>query len=107
MLTREEFCDIIRNIEEVESYTDDLNEVFHKHQVDGYLFQPSCEVDVVKLLCKIFNVPDYDNAIEYFCYELAFGKKYEEGSIVDTDGKEISLATASDLYDYLCSLDSI
>ncbi|NCQ52027.1 hypothetical protein GW796_09055 [archaeon] len=39
--------------------------------------------------------------IEYFIYELDYGKKYKDGCIIDSDGSYIKLRTPEDLYNFL------
>ena len=40
---------------------------------------------------------------EYFCYELDFGRKYEEGMVKDAEGNTIPLHTPAQLYRLLQS----
>jgi hypothetical protein len=55
-------------------------------------------------LIKVLKIATNDNTqhswIEYFIWELDFGKKYEDGR-VQMSGKDIKLQTASDLWDLL------
>lgn len=44
---------------------------------------------------------DKDDWIGYFVYELYWGRKYEDGKIIDADGTIIKLASPADLYDFL------
>ena len=39
--------------------------------------------------------------IEYFMYELNFGKKYKKGMIKDKNDKNINLSNSDKLYDFL------
>ena len=39
--------------------------------------------------------------IEYFIYELEFGKKYAAGKVLGKEGEEIDLGDAGKLYDFL------
>lgn len=49
----------------------------------------------------ILGERDKDEWIEYFCFELNFGKKWEPGLIRDDNGLDIVLQTPEDLYDLL------
>ena len=39
--------------------------------------------------------------IQYFVYELNWGKTWQRGCFTDANGNDIKLETAGDLYDYL------
>ena len=54
-------------------------------------------------LIKILEIEmnDENKWIDYFCYELDFGKEYKEGSVTEKDDSIIDLSTASKLYDFL------
>lgn len=43
------------------------------------------------------------NEIEYFIYDLNFGKDYAEGCFTEMDGTPIDISTAEKLYDYIVS----
>ena len=65
--------------------------------------QISHESTVVFLLKKMMH-DKYDN-IEYFLYELDYGRKYESGMITDEQGKDIDIHTPELLYDYILNSD--
>ena len=39
--------------------------------------------------------------ISYFIYELEYGEKYRDGSVVDGDGTNIDISDIDKLYDFL------
>ena len=43
---------------------------------------------------------DEDELISFFCYDLDFGKDWQEGCVTE-DGKDIKLQTVDDLYNIL------
>lgn len=100
-LSKKEFVDAINDVENVFKYQEDLNNFFRKNNVEGYIFQPDCSSTVLRLLHLIFDNSDKDKWIEYYCFELDFGKKWEPGMIIEKDGTDIVLKTADDLYDLL------
>lgn len=100
-ISKEDFIKAINDIEKVNKYHDSLNSFFQKNEVDGYIFQPDCVDTVLRLLHIVFGEADRDNWIEYFCYELNFGKKWKSGCITKKDGTDIKLETSEDLYNYL------
>ena len=54
---------------------------------------------VIDLLAEIMS--DDAGDIEYFCYDLEFGRKYTQGCITEPDGTEIDFSSSEKLYDYL------
>ena len=66
---------------------------------NGAALQISHESTVVFLLHKLLN--DAVENIDYFIYELDYGRKYESGMITDENEKDIDFSTAEKLYDYL------
>ena len=70
----------------------------------GSVIYPDCAGVLFELLEEVMN--DNDGMLEYFCYELEFGSKYEPGDVKDESGNEVKLATIDDLYDYLSSAAS-
>ena len=90
-LTKERFCKTIRQIQEVYDYSDKQN------HIDGYLYEPTCIEQALGLLAFIFD--DKDQWIDYWVYELDFGRRYKEGMITYSNGENISLETAEELYE--------
>lgn len=100
-LSKDDFVDALKDVEMVCKYQEGLNNFFRKNNVDGCIFQPDCSSTVLRLLHLILNDADKDKWIEYFCFELDFGKKWEPGMITEKDGTEIILKTPEDLYEVL------
>ena len=98
-LTKERFCKTIRQIQEVYDYSDKLNHFFEENHIDGYLYEPTCIEQALGLLAFIFD--DKDQWIDYWVYELDFGRRYKEGMITYSNGENISLETAEELYELL------
>ena len=61
--------------------------------------QISHESTVVFLLRKLLK--DAVENIDYFIYELDYGRKYEPGMITDKNGADNDFSTAEKLYDYM------
>lgn len=99
LISKEDFVSCINEIKAAIDYQNDLNKLFSKHNVDGYLFQPDCTDTTVKLLELIME--DTDGWISYFCWDLDFGRCYEDGMILDECGSNIKLSTVDDLYKIL------
>lgn len=101
LLSKERFIEIINEVNNVMKYDSDLNKLYIKYHVDGYLHQPDCTCTVLSLLHIIFGEADKDEWISYFCFELDFGRAYKDGMVLDKDGKVINLSDATHLYDFL------
>lgn len=56
---------------------------------------------ITDLLKKEFKDDHKESWIEYFCWELDFGKEYVPGTATEKDGSEIDLSSAGKLYDFL------
>lgn len=104
-MTKEKFVKIIDQLQcanELENnIATQINE-YQKHVgglLDEYGMVIAHDGLVVELLEEIMN--DKFGDISYFCYELDFGKDYEEGNVVDQDGNVIDFSCAEKLYDYL------
>ncbi len=54
---------------------------------------------MVFLLRKLLK--DAVENIDYYIYELDYGRKYESGIITDENGHDIDFSSSEKLYDYL------
>lgn len=101
VITKEEFCKIIRRLQKNCDRQTEIDDVF-----DTIInFEDVSDV-VINLLEKIMGIKADDiwgSDISYFCYELDFGRAWTPDSITDTDGNSIDISTAEKLYDYLTS----
>lgn len=100
-MSKEDFANYIRQIQKAYDYAEDCEDGFLVRYNSVYFMQPT-----TKLLDKLFNSywedqEYYGGDIEYFCYELNFGRDYNDGDIVDKDGNNIDLSTPEKLYDFL------
>jgi hypothetical protein len=69
------------------------------YRIKGAALQISHESTVVFLLRKLLK--DAVENIDYYIYELDYGRKYEPGMITDENGHDIDFSSAEKLYDYL------
>ena len=99
IMSKESFCRVMDNYKAMFSFTDEMNELFDKYKADGNIYPPLCTSTVIDLLEFIFN--DKDQWINYWIFELDFGKNYEDGYVKDEHGEVIPLKTTEDLYDLL------
>lgn len=98
VFTLEEFQSVMDEWHRVGQYQEEMNALLRKHG-DGFLCMPDCTWALQKTLEKMFcdDKEDISN-IEYFVYELDFGKKYQDGMIKDGEGNYIKMSTVADLY---------
>lgn len=100
ILTFEDFKSVMEGIEKELTFQDKLYEVFKEMESDYWRELPSVNV-VLMLLDKIFKDESEYPLIDYWVYELDFGKKWKAGVLTEEDGTDIPLKTVSDLYDAL------
>lgn len=93
MLTFEVFKRAIDQIEANEAHDDKITEALG---VEGFttIFHPTNETLVAVL---VDAMQDEDTWIEYYLWELNFGKNYKPG-VSSIDGIEVPLRTVEDLY---------
>lgn len=106
LLTKEEFCEYINFIKARIEAEYKINDLFTEEFTDS-IFMPygKCIDKIVSLLSKIMRCEDIDaygtTDIDYFIYELDFGKKWPEYSVYNEQGTPIPMSTPEELYDYL------
>ena len=98
-MSKESFYKVIDDYKTMFDFTDEMNELFDKYKTDGNIYPPMCTKTVTDLLEFIFN--DKNQWINYWIWELEFGKRYEDGKIKDENGEDIPLRSVEDLYDLL------
>lgn len=109
--TRDEFCSVMSELENASITSSALRDIIRtSSSASGSdclsdFFDPCVLFDghttsLIDVLTRMFS--DDDNRwIEYWMYELDFGRQYEDGMIRSQDGADIPLRTASDLYSLL------
>ena len=102
-LSKENFIDIMNSIEKQHKHDIKCAKAFSVILPNDYtsVYNNSFLYEsVFNLLDIIFKQDKKNSWIEYFIYELDFGKKYKEGSIKLND-KNIDLSDSEKLYDFL------
>ena len=96
-MDKEKFVKIIESIKKVNKFQDELYDLHYKYGLNA--------PDINTLQDELIDVLQmyFDNGgdIEYFIYDMEFGKKYEPGMVTEADGTEIDYSTPEKLYDYL------
>lgn len=81
-----------------DEYCDSLSKVFPDSFIRGY--DNNLIINQLVKMLK-FATNDTEN-IEYFIYELDFGKNWTIDSVTDENGKHIKMKTVNQLWSYLC-----
>lgn len=111
IVSKKEFCEIMKRIEDGYKLQDSIDDLF-KNYIDNRE-RDFCnagsicimlETPLIKVLETMFTPDDaeaVDDTISWWIYETEFGKCFEIGNIVESDGTMPDLSTAEKLYDYL------
>ena len=106
ILREQEFVDIINRLREASDLQEQVDKLFRNSRENiendfsnAAALQISHESTVVFLLKKMLH--DKYDYIEYFIYELDYGRKYELGMITDENGQDIDIHTPELLYDFI------
>ena len=106
MISKQEFCDIIDELESFENMRNNINEIFRKSK--NSLVRDFCDSStilignddiVIKLLNNIFDLKEDSlsgTTLDWWIYETDFGKKFKKGNLID-NGKKIDLSTSEKL----------
>ena len=104
ILSEKEFVDIINRLREASDLQGQVDKLFRNSKeniendfCNAAALQISHESSVVFLLKRIMC--DQYEYIDYFIYELDYGRKYETGMITDENGQDIH--TPKLLYDFI------
>lgn len=108
-LTKEQFVEYVGCIKKTCDKDDMLSEAIEKACNDDcrviglYGAECSAMVDLLSLAMGLEVGTRDGNEIEYFIYDLNFGKDYKEGCLTDMNGTPIDISTTEKLYDYIVS----
>lgn len=100
LLTKKKFCEYINFIKERQDSELRVCKALNDEFIDANIFFYSkYESKLVELLKIIMQ--DKGDWIDYFIYELDFGKKWKVGTVTEKDGTSIDISDAEKLYDFL------
>lgn len=106
---KEEFVSIIEKLRDSFDLVEMVDELFYNSRenvecdfCNGAGLQISHEGIVVLLLKKLMK--DEADWIDYFIYDLDYGRKYAPGIVKDKKGNNVDLSSAEKLYDYICGM---
>lgn len=105
-VNKKEFTDIMIRLREASDLQEQVDKLFRNSRENiendfsnAAALQISHENTVVFLLKRIMR--DQYDYIDYFIYELDYGRKYEAGVITDENGQDIDIHTPDLLYDFI------
>ena len=105
--SKEQFVKALKELQQVDEFTAEVNEVVRKHRddictdfINGDGLGIAHKDLVIELLDKIMGSQNKD--VDYWVYELEYGKKYFEGCVLQDD-KPVDISSAVKLYDYMVS----
>jgi hypothetical protein len=100
MMNFDEFQLCIKALQNAWEFQNEMIRLANAYDGDfGICSYPDCSSELLYLLVNVMD--DKYEWIEYWCYELNFGKDYHDGTITDSNAKNIKLETVRDLYDFL------
>lgn len=106
VLSKQEFVEVMNRLQEASALQEQVNKLFRNSReniendfCNAAALQISHESTVVFLLKKMLH--DEYEYIDYFVYELDYGRKYEAGMITDENGQDIDIHTPELLYDFI------
>jgi len=103
-LTKELFVETFNQIQKQLEHDQKCGEAFQVILPDDFVSGYNNNF-LLSQLIKILKIGCFDNTsdsmIEYFIWDLDFGKEYKDGCITDKNGYNIDISTVEKLYDYL------
>ena len=110
MISKEKFVEYINFIESLDDkeskLQDGLQECFGKENVGHIFVFNEVAAKMIEMLCGLMEIeynqnPHIGDDIQYFIYELNFGKSSCAKHAIEYEGKSWDLSTAEKLYDYI------
>ena len=99
-LTKEQFCDAVDTYKKMCDEEDKIREVLDV----GFEWTPSQWIGayyaLLTQMCELEDDILYGNDLDYFCYDLNFGQKWEPGMIM-IDGEDIPCRNVEELWDMI------
>ena len=107
LLSKEDFAKYLDKLRDADDLCDKIDKLMRESRenidndfMNGSSLQINHKDIVIELLSKLMHD---EGDIDYFVYELNYGREYEHGMITDTDGTDVDFSTSEKLYDYLAA----
>ena len=110
IISKEKFCEYINLLKKMDEKEESLTDAFRNLDENAdvslvglYTTERLAILDLLNTVMDAQVDENFGSDIEYFCYELEFGKRYltRDDWVTDADGNKIDLSTPEKLYDYL------
>lgn len=102
-LTKEEFCKIIDTFEKMSREESKILEVLKTDCEWTPSTWISSYANLIDLVCDFTDADitmEYGTSVDYYCYNLDFGKKWKPGMIIIND-KDVPCRNSQELWDLL------
>ena len=104
MFTRKQFIKYMKEYKQLDKDIDGMDDAMKKISPDfGGFHLGRVNTMVVDLLRE--TMEDTSEWIEYFIYDIEWGKNAKKGTVTDKNGKDIPIKTLSNLYDIIINKD--
>jgi hypothetical protein len=103
-MTKKLFTETIQALQNQYDHDSKCNEAFKVILPDDFVIgykNNFLSNQIVKLLQVAMNDEQAHSWIEYWLYELEFGKQYKKGCVTEKDGSVIDISSAGKLYEFL------
>lgn len=97
---KKEFKDYMDRIKNLNDEIDGINDVLRMHESQSTYIPSSLEIELVDVLKRVFKDDNEVSLIDYFIYDLNYGKEWKEDSILINE-KPLPLRNSGELYDAL------
>lgn len=103
MFDRDYLIKKLYDLKKIFEFKDDLAAISNKYYCGAIWDIPTAEDIAIDTLNKIYELVEHDGYtdIDYFVYELDFGKSWEPGMITDIDGSDVDMSSIEKFVDYL------
>lgn len=106
MISRQQFKKYLNIIKELQKKQNDFDNMLELFDLDSsvctFLYMKPIDA-ITELLTLNFNLPEYNDTINYYIWETDWGK-YGKECIELPDGTKISITDDDKLYNYLCMM---
>lgn len=110
MINKSKFSEIIGKMQECSEISDKINKIYRNSKNSfirdfgsANVLMSANEDIVVEILKDDLGVPENDNTLEWWIWEMDYGKLINKGDF-EENGHVIDVSTVDKLYDYLTGL---
>lgn len=105
-ISKEDFVNALNKVRDDSDNGDNIYKALHDLGVDVNDNRTGLADTYLELLARLISEEHYLKVlgdIEFFCYELDFGRDWTTDSLTYEDGTSIDISSADKLYDFLYS----